>query len=128
MVLEFKTELVKDKHGRILFKKFSKQGKEYYYLRIWLEGGSEELDQIETVHYRLHDTFPNHPTINDRVTNFQLGLWAWGMFDIVATITNTDGTAEIKQFFLEWDLPTDDGSNYILMSRDFVFREGVVIE
>jgi len=59
---------------------------------VWVAGPDEQLDEIESVTYRLHPTFRN-PTqrVTDRASNFKLKSSGWGEFSIRATVATKDG-------------------------------------
>lgn len=114
MTLEFKRKLEKDTQNRIKYKVFRPDGPEHYNLRIWLEGPDNELNQIEKVEYELHPTFIEPlRTSSNRVEKFSISIWTWGMFDIKATIHYKNTEKEEKLFYLGYDLPDDDGKNYV---------------
>jgi hypothetical protein len=59
---------------------------------VWLDGPSEELDNVESVTYLLHSTFPNPVReIVDRDNAFRLDARGWGEFMIRATVLFRDG-------------------------------------
>ena len=62
---------------------------------VWLEGPDDRLDQIESVTYQLHETFPNPiRTVSDRGSNFKLESSGWGEFMIYVTVNFREGTTE----------------------------------
>jgi hypothetical protein len=63
----------------------------YWQWRIWIEGSDAELDEIASVRYQLHPTFPQ-PTrvISERETKFALASNGWGEFTIYAAIKFKD--------------------------------------
>lgn len=114
MELQFKREVVKDPQGKIKYRVFRSGGREHFNLRIWLDGPDNELDQVEKVTYELHPTFlSRYPSSTSRSEKFAISIWTWGMFLITATIEYKDGSEEIKQFYLKYELPIDNGTNYI---------------
>lgn len=113
MSFSFDREVIKDSKGRIKYKLFSSSGREHYHIRIWLEGEELELDQVERVEYKLHESFKNHIRSSaNRDNKFSVTIWTWGQFLIQATIYFKNGNTEERQFYLEYDLPFDNGSNY----------------
>ncbi|MFX1566498.1 MAG: pYEATS domain-containing protein [Promethearchaeota archaeon] len=113
MVLEFARELEKS-NNRIKYKIVRAGGPEYYNLRIYLDGPDPELNKVKKVDYLLHPTFRQRlHSSNDRNDKFAIRIWTWGMFTIHATIHYKDGKKEDREFFLGYDLPKDDGTNYI---------------
>jgi hypothetical protein len=75
---------------------------DYWRWRVWIEGAEEELDQIESVRYQLHQTFPE-PTrvVNDRASKFALSSMGWGEFTIYAAVKFNDSERE-DQFLNHW--------------------------
>src|SRR5258708_27212842 len=58
---------------------------------IWIEGPTEELDEIDRVNYILHPTFPQPiRTVRERSTNFRLDSRGWGEFLIHVEIAAKD--------------------------------------
>jgi len=116
MALKISSEVIKDAEGKIPYRVFQSGGREHYNLRIWLDGPAQELDQVEKVEYLLHPSFRDrHPSSFDRDGKFALFIWTWGMFAIEATIHYKDGRIEPQEFYLSYDLPEDDGTNYLLL-------------
>lgn len=115
MSLEFASELVKDGEGRIKYRVFNQEGgREHYNLRIWLNGPAAELQRVASVEYELHPTFNERVrTSSNASENFAISIWTWGMFPIKATINFKDETKQEQQFYLSYDLPEDDGTNYV---------------
>ena len=59
---------------------------------MWIEGPTEEIEQVDHVEYVLHPTFPQPVrTIGERSTNFRLDCSGWGEFNIHAKITKKNG-------------------------------------
>jgi hypothetical protein len=59
---------------------------------VWLEGPPHELDDVESVTYYLHSTFPDPiRTVTDRNTKFKLEATGWGMFTINLEIRRKHG-------------------------------------
>ena len=59
---------------------------------VWVAGPDEQLDEIESVTYRLHPTFRNpNQRVTDRASNFKLKASGWGEFSIRATVATKDG-------------------------------------
>jgi hypothetical protein len=75
---------------------------DYWQWRVWIEGTEEELDQVESVRYQLHQTFPE-PTriINDRASKFALSSMGWGEFTIYAALKFKDKERK-EQFLNHW--------------------------
>jgi TIR domain/YEATS family len=68
---------------------------------VWLEGPDAALDQIASVRYALHHTFP-HPVrlATDRARKFALKSRGWGEFLIGAEITPKSGTPFLLERWL----------------------------
>lgn len=110
--------LIRNPEKRIKFKTFREGGKEHFHIGVWLEGEDQELDQIKKVQYKLHPSFKrqireSHARDND----FSVTFWTWGMFNMEVTIFKNDGTSNKLKYYLEFDLPKDNGSNYVDVSR-----------
>jgi hypothetical protein len=66
---------------------------EYWTWRVWLEGTEQELNEVESVRYQLHSTFPNPiREVFDRSSKFTLKSAGWGEFTIYAVVTLHDGS------------------------------------
>jgi hypothetical protein len=74
---------------------------------VWLEGPSEEIENVEAVTYRLHPSFLN-PTrrITDRSNAFKLSSAGWGEFAITAEIQFKDGAPARIERWLELKDPS----------------------
>ena len=114
MALSPQREVIKNAEGKIESWKPSKYSREHYHIRIWIEGTPEELNRIQRVEYLLHPSF-RQPLrrSDDRAKGFPITIWTWGMFSIKITAYHTDGSAETLQYYLSYDLPADDGTNYV---------------
>ena len=76
---------------------------------VWLEASPAELDQVESVEWRLHPTFPNPiRRVTDRATKFRLETGGWGVFIIHAVVQLKDGKTERLRHRLQLHFP--DGS------------------
>jgi hypothetical protein len=59
---------------------------------VWIEGPDDELDQIRSVRYTLHPTFPNPVRlVTDRATKFRMESSGWGEFTISARLVLLTG-------------------------------------
>lgn len=100
--------------GKIRFMFFHQGGREHYNLRIYLDGDDRELDKIEKVEYELHPSFPTpRQGSSDRDDNFAIEIWTWGTFDIKVKIQLKNGANIETDFYLDYNLPADNGTNYI---------------
>ncbi len=114
MSFSFDRQVIKDPSGRIKYKVFSNKGREHYHVGFWLEGEESELDTVSRVEYRLHESFKNRLRSSaNRSNKFSVTIWTWGQFLIRATIYFKNGETEEKEFFLEYNLPPDNGNNYV---------------
>ena len=67
-------------------------GDERWNWSVWIDGPDVELDQVESVEWVLHPTFP-HPImlVKQRQSKFRLDGSGWGEFEINARVTAKDG-------------------------------------
>jgi len=89
-------------------------GSEHFHLGVWVDGSTSELKTIHSVDYELHPSFRNPMRHSENLENkFGITFWTWGMFDIAVTVTLKNGTEQHLDYYLSYDLPPDDGTNYI---------------
>ena len=87
------------------------QGTTYYKVWLYLEG--EDLPNVDSVTYVLHETFPN-PVRAVKLTpsnpNGQLVIWTWGVFTVRAKIADRRGRIFEILYPLTYDgeLPPND--------------------
>jgi transcription initiation factor IIF auxiliary subunit len=82
------------------------EGKQWWKWSLWIEGTDEDLDQIESVIYSLHPTFPEPlRTVTDRASKFQLRCAGWGTFIIPIEVRLKDGQALQLEHELQFTLP-----------------------
>ena len=113
MTLSFDRQIIKNPQGQIKYRFLHKGGREHYHIGISLEGSDEELDKVEKVEYELHPSFKRRVRSSaNRENKFSITIWTWGMFKIEATIYFTDGSTSKHSYYLSYELPADDGSNY----------------
>jgi transcription initiation factor IIF auxiliary subunit len=63
------------------------EGDNWWRWSLWIEGSDADLDQIASVTYRLHSTFPQPiRTVTDRASKFQLRCSGWGIFLIPVAV------------------------------------------
>lgn len=110
-----RSSVIKTPSGKIKFRKGT-SGREHYHIGVWLHAAADRaLDQVSHVEYMLHTSFrqPLRKSSN-RNNDFSITFWAWGAFEIVATIhfTDTARTSEKIHHQLDIRLPEDTGSNY----------------
>jgi transcription initiation factor IIF auxiliary subunit len=116
MSLQVKSQVMETVDGRIQYWKPNSGGREHFHLRVWIDGPANELGKIVLVEYLLHSSF-SRPSRSSRSrgNNFSIDFWTWGMFSIAVTIHFNDGTSEKIPYYLSYELPPDDGSNYVLV-------------
>lgn len=119
MSYRFDRKLIKNPDGKVEFRRFRAGGRDHYHIATWLEGSDEELDRVARVEYRLHPSFKRPVrSSSDRGNKFSITLWAWGMFNVDAVLHFQDGTSESHNYYLNYELPDDDGENYIDLTPD----------
>jgi len=74
----------------------------FYKWKVFVDEPEEVLKTIESVEYRLHETFPKPINIiEDRKTRFALEASGWGTFLIHLTVYLTDGSAVNTSYYLD---------------------------
>jgi transcription initiation factor IIF auxiliary subunit len=82
-------------------------GDDYWKWTAWLDGPDKELDQVKSVTYNLHPTFPRPVrTIDSREDNFRLKTAGWGGFTLYAKVLRKNGTTEKLQHEVELRYPS----------------------
>lgn len=80
-----------------------KKSSSFWKWRVWLDGDSDELDNIQSVIYQLHSTFKNPiREISDRQSGFRIDSAGWGQFMIYLTIKYNDGYEEKRKHWLQF--------------------------
>ena len=75
---------------------------------LWIEGSAAELDEIRSVTYRLHPTFPEPIRIvTDRASKFQLRCSGWGIFLIPVKVRLKNGKTVALAHQLQFSFPRD---------------------
>jgi tetratricopeptide (TPR) repeat protein len=108
-------------------------------LRAWYEwkvfmDESNRLDEVESVEYKLHPTFPDPIVItNDRYSKFSITATGWGEFSIHITINLMNGDQEFTDYYLSFnkDWPYNDLGNDYLHKGKWgeavkIFEDGLV--
>ena len=118
MSLQVKCQIAQTEDGKIQYRKPNPGGREHFRLSVWIDGSPSELGSIALVEYLLHSSFrrPSRSS-NSSADKFAITFWTWGMFNIAVTIHFKDGTTEKIPYYLSYELPPDDGSNYVLVER-----------
>lgn len=81
-------------------------GNDSWNWRIWLDGDDAELDEVRSVEYLLHPTFPNPVReVKDRSSNFRLVAQGWGVFQLKARVRLADGSIEQLSHMLNLEYP-----------------------
>ena len=72
----------------------------------WIEGPDNALDEIQSVRYVLHPTFPNPSrVVTDRSKNFMIESSGWGEFSLLAEVTPRTGLPFQLELWLTLDGP-----------------------
>jgi hypothetical protein len=75
---------------------------------VWIDGPDAELDQVGTVEWVLHPTFPVPIVrVNERQSKFRLDSSGWSEFEINAHLTTTDGRYQHLKHWLRLGEPGD---------------------
>jgi transcription initiation factor IIF auxiliary subunit len=89
---------------------------------VWIDGPDAELDQISSVEYVLHPTFPNPVRREKRRENkFRLDSSGWGEFEIHAQVTTKDGRRQHLRHWLRLTAPDNGPTPSSVESRPTVF-------
>ena len=110
--------VIRNSGKKIKFKQFTEEGYEHFHIGVWVESDPPRAAyHIKKVVYQLHPTFKkrNRESRNRR-NDFSITFWSWGTFKIRAEVHMMDGSVTEIFHDLEYDLPHDDGSNYIDVS------------
>ena len=110
-----KAQVTCDPQGRIeFFRRGAETSREHFHIGIWIDGDPSDLNQVEKVEYLLHPSFRRMFRLSrNRESKFRVTIWTWGLFEIRIIIFMLDGSKLEINYFLDYELPPDDGSNYI---------------
>ena len=109
--------LIKNPERKIKYTTFTDGGREHYHVGLWIDGSDHELSEVEKVEYKLHPTFKNRVRTSHSLSNgFSVTFWAWGTFDVEVSVFKKDGGKEVFIYPMKFDLPDDDGTNYVDVS------------
>lgn len=65
--------------------------KSYWNWEAWIDGDASELDAIDHVEYRLHESYPRPNRISkSRNSRFKISSYGWGEFRLYATVQLKD--------------------------------------
>ena len=97
---------------------FTYGGDDYWDWSVWIESAdAKKLDNVQSVTYHLHNTFPNPVRIiTDRKSNFKLEASGWGTFKIYIIVKLKDKSViELKHnLILEYpDTPSRDAKRSV---------------
>lgn len=124
MGYRLKNSVIRDPSGRIKFRRLKAGGHEHYHIGVWLEADSErEMDRVALVEYELHPSFKERTrTSTNRSNDFSITFWSWGTFVIRALLHLVGEEADFVrvEHQLEYDLPADDGTNYVDVTADTI--------
>ena len=82
------------------------EGDNWWKWSLWIEGANEDLDQIASVTYTLHSTFPEPiRTVTDRASKFQLRCSGWGIFLIPVKVHLKNGKTITLAHQLQFSFP-----------------------
>ena len=74
--------------------------------KVWVDGTEDALDQIKSVKYLLHPTFPNPiRVVEDRQSKFELSDKGWGEFAITAQVATKTGETVSLEHWIEFKQP-----------------------
>lgn len=92
-------------------KRTGKKGKyAYFRWKVFVDEDENTLDNIESVEYLLHPTFPVPDQVrSDRDSKFALETSGWGEFDILITVNFKDGRKEDLRYRLDLSKPWPEG-------------------
>ncbi len=111
-----------DRRGLRLQCRAKPQGAQWWNWAVWLEGSPEVLDQVRSVRYALHPSFPNPvQTVTERSSNFRLEAQGWGEFAIGATVTMSDGADIPLERWLTLGAPGGDSPEAGAQARPRLF-------
>ncbi len=89
-----------------LAQEFEYKGGDWWEWAVWVDAADEELDEIESVEYTLHPTFPKPVReVSDRQTKFRLSTSGWGCFTIYAKAHLKNGEAVEMEHELSLEYP-----------------------
>jgi hypothetical protein len=105
-------------------------GKDYFIWRVFVDENSDVLDQIKSVQYLLHPSFPNPFRISeDKKSKFALESSGWGNFNMQITVTFNDETKYETSYYLDlkkpWPAEVTQLKRVEGVSENLVFVNGI---
>lgn len=91
------------------------------FVQIYVTGSDKALGSIRKVVYELHPTFSNRfQEVNNGATNFGMGIYLWGEFEVKAVVTFTDGATQKLSRYLSFDVQPEepDEEEYIDLGHE----------
>ena len=85
---------------------FNYKDNDWWEWSVWIDGTDSELDEVSSVEYTLHPSFPNPVrTMTDRASKFRLDTAGWGSFTVYAKATHRNGSQTLMEHELELRYP-----------------------
>ncbi|HSH40286.1 MAG TPA: pYEATS domain-containing protein [Chthoniobacterales bacterium] len=82
------------------------EGDNWWKWSLWIQGSEDDLDEIKSVTYTLHSTFPEPiRTVTDRASKFQLRCSGWGIFLIPVEVRLKNGQSIKLRHQLQFSVP-----------------------
>ena len=82
---------------------------DWFKWRLFMDEPQARLDQVESVEYQLHETFPNPiRVVRDQDSGFALQSAGWGEFPIYITVHLKDGAEVHEEYDLDLAQALDD--------------------
>ena len=108
MTISIKSEIYKNVKPKV----FRDGGRRHYKVKVFLSPtGTTNLTNVHSVRYNLHESFKDPTrTSYDKARDFAIDIWTYGYFGITADIRLDDGTDQVVQgkvTFNVADAPTE---------------------
>jgi transcription initiation factor IIF auxiliary subunit len=88
------------------------EGNQWWQWALWIQGSREDLEQVESVTYTLHQTFPQPVRIvTDRASNFRLQCAGWGVFTIPIEVRLKNGETVPLEHELQFTFPEESAAD-----------------
>jgi YEATS family len=83
-------------------------GKDWWKWSVWLDGPDSELDEVVSVEWMLHPSFPNPiRKVTNRQSQFKLKTGGWGGFVIRARVKRTNRKITLLKHSLKLEYPSE---------------------